>query len=159
MGYNTKILLAKNLDRKQITDIIPDVFEITDELINFENASSHNLAPNLAIGEIDDWIIIWDVYGKLVLDQSFVKEFALSEAMSFDLSSTIDQYQMLYARQKIIVRNVIYQSGKNILSEGRKLATEIGELNEDSIWQLIQQITGTTLSKLEETKYNLVVLD
>jgi hypothetical protein len=159
MGYNTKVLLAKNLDREQVADIIPDVFEITNESINFEAASSYNLAPNLAIGEINDWVIIWDVYGKLVLDQSVVKEFAVFEAVSFDLSSTSDRYQMLYARQKRVVREVVYQSGKNILSEGQKLESEIGELNEDSIWQLIEQITNITLSKLEEIKYNLVVLD
>jgi hypothetical protein len=33
MGYNTKILLAKKLDREQVADIIPDVFEIKYNLV------------------------------------------------------------------------------------------------------------------------------
>ncbi len=159
MGYNTRVLFAKNLDREQIADLIPDVFEITDESIGFDEASSYSLAPNLAIGESNNWTIIWDANGKLAGDRNFIEQFAICEAVSFELSSIVDGYVITYARQQKVMREIIYHSGKKIIDKGDRLTWEKDTLDEDNVWQSIAQITSITLSILVSLKYNLVVLD
>jgi hypothetical protein len=118
MGYNTNILFAKQLSQEQLIDIIPDVFGVTSEVVDFEAASSYNLAPNFALGTTSNWTIIWDAGGKLSLDQSFVKRFAMSEAISFGLNSTEDRYDLIFAQEEELIQAVTFIAGKKMVEKG-----------------------------------------
>jgi hypothetical protein len=159
MGYNTKILFAKHLSREQIEDIIPDVFWITDEIINFETACSYRLSPSFALGTIGDWIAIWDPRGKMIFDRATLAQFALHEAMSFSINNSEDRYRLLYACEQQIVRSVMYRQSALVGEDGEKLPGETALLDEDDVWQSIENITGITFAQLEALEYSLISLD
>ncbi len=160
MGYNTNFILAKNLTEEELSDIIPDVFEITNEVIDFESASSHNLSPSFAWNRIGDWSIIWDATGKLVLDRSFIQQFSQnSVALSLGFSSVDDKYSFIYVAHSKIIRQLTMQAGKVVLADGQKLDSEPEILDEDTLWQLMTAVSNVTFRQLQDARYALISID
>lgn len=77
MGWNIAFMCIR-ADQSQLDNIIPDVFGKTEEDLFFEDASSVMMDGALCVTTHKNWIIICDVSGRVIANESFPEE--VSEA-------------------------------------------------------------------------------
>ena len=72
MGWNTTVVFAEHATAETLSGVLPDVFTVTDELLGWEEASSARLAPNLAFGRYEGWLIVYDPNAKVAFNQDII---------------------------------------------------------------------------------------
>ena len=159
MGYNTHALLSHGLSTDDILEIIPDVFHLSDDALDFERASSYRLHPHFALAQLGDWHVIWDSRGKLVTDRRYLERFGQHRALSLRLRSSDDRYSFAYVEGGQVRREVQFRQFALHAQSGTPLGLEPQTLDEDALWQLMRDLTGITLEQLAAAHYRRVSLD
>jgi hypothetical protein len=68
MGWNTNLVVARHRTVDHVLGMLPGVYSVgaaRARELDFERAASPELAPNIAIGQVDECVAIWDPLGNL----------------------------------------------------------------------------------------------
>ncbi len=117
MSWNTSVLLANGKTLSDMEDIIPDVFEVTDRLLNWEDAISSSLGNDLALGQIKSWGVLWTPNFRVTMDSDILETSSRKgQALSIYFAGVSDYYGFC-----------LYVNGKEV----RYLIRERGEITEE----------------------------
>lgn len=126
MGWNVALMAVK-AGADAVDEIIPDVFDKTDEHLFFDDATSVMMGAALGVTTCNGWVIITDVQGRFIADDRF----PVQVAESFEVKMFWIAEDLVYRhyRDGACVREVegIAAAGDYLLQLGIKPADEWGE--------------------------------
>ena len=166
MSWNTTVLLAEKKSLADMKRVIPDVFRVTKQTIEWEDASSASLEQNIALGELAGWGVLWTPNVRVstfpeVLEAASRK----GRALSLILGGADDYYGFyLYANGKEL-RRLIRQYRKPLEQAGTPLPEEAKldwQDDEDALFTLARKLTGLDVANLDTwsaVRFTVAVLD
>lgn len=162
MGWNTSALFIE-AQRQVVLDAIASHCEPTERELDFTEASRQQLAPELAIAELDGWTELWNPSGELVVASAAE---ALRRSLSrkrrvlaVTWSSVTSQYGFRFYENGALVRAVHYDHGEPCEEEGERLPEEDGiELpswgpDEDWAFTIIERLTAIDNASRDGASY------
>jgi hypothetical protein len=165
MGWNSSVILVEGSRRDAVKRALPDVFDVTQQTIDWGEASSSSLFPNAALGEIPGWTVIWTPNDRLALFPEFLEPLSQTgRAMSFVLSSVSTIYGFALAEGGKLRRMLFRENFKEVSSEGEPILEEAGldwEDDEDTIFELARRLTGLEVNDWRvwvSVRFNLIRL-
>lgn len=153
MSWNTSVLLAEGKSLADMKRIIPDVFDVTNRTIGWEEASSASLGLNIAIGELSGWGVLWTPNVRVTtFDEVLQAASRGKRALSLVLSGVNDFYCIYVYQDGKEARKIIREYGKLVEQAGSPLPEET-ELDwrddEEALVNLAHRLTGLKVTMFD----------
>lgn len=164
MAWNIGLLCIK-VDKKQVDEIIPDVFYKSSDGLVFEEVASVSMGKSLGVGFYGNWILIVDSQGRFISDDRFPQELSKKyKVKSFWISESLiyRDYNFAFFKKGGIKSEYISKEGGITYLDSMRIKP-IDEWGETMIFQIIEKEIfevskgsyGTSLMDLKFDKYEL----
>ncbi len=167
MGFNTAFLMIEGATAADADQLLRTHFEAADlfaasrKEIEFEAASASSLPPNVALGMVGGWAVLWAdtalVWGEFPQAASSGRC-----VLACLLSSVGSCYGFSWFADGALRRAAIFQEGAHIENVGEPLAEEAGLSvpdwgpDEEYVFELTARLTGVSQSDLMAALYQTV---
>jgi hypothetical protein len=153
MSWNTSVLLAEGKTLADMRRVIPDVFLITKRTVVWEDASSAFLDPDVAVGEVPGWGVLWTPNTQVTMFPEVLEAASRGgRAVSVILGGGSDVYGFCLYRDGAAVRRILCRRGRPIEESGAPIPEE-SRVNwwnaEDSLFDLAKTLTGMDLFDID----------
>jgi hypothetical protein len=166
MGWNTTVLLAERKSLADMKRVIPDVFRVTGQTVGWEDASSASLEPNIALGELPGWGVLWTPNVRVTTFPEVLEAASRrGRALTLILSGVNDYYGFcLYSNGKEL-RRLMREDHKPVEQAGAPLPEEAKldwQDDEDALFSLARQLTGLEVANIDTwsaVRFTVAALD
>lgn len=158
-------MLCIKADRKQVDEIIPDVFFKSSSGLVFEEVASASMSKSLGVAFHGNWILIVDSLGRFVFDDRLpqewskkykVKSFWISESLIYrDYNFAFFKKGGLKSEYKGRQGGLTYLDSMGIKPVDQWGETMIFQIIEKEICEVSKESYGTSLMDLKFDKYDL----
>jgi hypothetical protein len=150
MSWNIELAFVRTADAALLEDIVPDVFEPTNNMIGWEDATSVMRDPDLSATWHDGWAIVIDVNARLSSLESFWSE-ASSHGELFIFR--VSEFPIALHSKHGRVLERLEGNEAFLIALGREQTPSAdGEL---LAWDLMQSRTGVRLDDLWGVKFRV----
>lgn len=151
MGWNASVVLVAGRTVAQVEEALPDVFTVTDRTLDWDEASSSQLYPNAALGEIPGWVALWTSNAQLVLEEDFLGSVSREGGRAV---------VCLQSRVSTIHGFAVYENGshrRTLIRENFAAAADVGDPlpteagldwddDEDTVFEFVRRATGVEVA-------------
>jgi hypothetical protein len=171
MGWNTNVVIARDRTIEQVLPLIPDVYTARSREIDFDEAASPRLSPNLAIGQCpretiwDQDVVIFDPLGKLADNyQDWLHQLSRVHPVIVLWLSAVESTYGIALFDFTKERRRVRWSGKELTeSIGSHPAIELDQIalpawgcDETVLFELTERASGPSRSAVEGARYAVV---
>lgn len=165
MGYNTAFLMIEGVTTAEAEDLFEaaDLFTPAGE-IDFEEAASQSLHPDLALGAVGGWAIFWNPNAQILEGDAPLDFSRGRRALGATLGSVGSLYGFSYYVDGALKRGIVYE-GNEVLEEVGATLPEEADLSapawgpdEDFVFEITARLTGVSLDDLLAARYQLLKL-
>lgn len=150
MGWNASVVLIAGQTVAQVERALPDLFTVTDRVIDWGEASSSQLYPNAALGEIPGWVTLWTSNDRLVLFEEFLEAVSHNGRVVVCLQSSVSTIHGFAVYENgAHLRTLIRENFEAAVDEGDPLPEEDGldwADDEDTVFEFVRRATGVAVA-------------
>jgi len=165
MGWNSSVILIEKASLDQVKNAIPDVFTVTNRLVGGEQATTSQLYPGGALGEIPKWIALWTSNTQLLMFDEFLESVSRTGRAVVCLQSSVSTIHglLVYERGQHR-RSLIRNNYETLVDVGEPIPEEAGVIwqdDESNVFEIVRHITGvdvTDSKTWENVKFAVFVL-
>jgi hypothetical protein len=153
MGWNSSVVLVEGRTLAQVKKAIPDVFAVTDRVIECRDAVFSLRHPHAAIGEIPGWVALWSQNDQLVMFDEFLEASSRGGRAVVCLQASVSTIHgfMVYEKGKHR-RTLVRENFKPVADAGDPLPEEAGltwKNDEDTAFEIVRRLTGVDVPNWE----------
>jgi len=164
MAYNTAFLLIAGVTAAEAMALFDaaDMFAPAEAKVGFEEASSLFLHPNLAVGDVKGWAVLWNANGQILRSDFPAAVSRGRRVLTCLLSSGDSRYGFSCFVDGAMRRSIVYKLNKVVDETGTKLSEEIGLTvprwgpDEDFIFGVMERLTGVSFGDLQAATYGVL---
>lgn len=146
MGWNTAVVLAEGTSSETVRSSLPEGFVLTTTVLDWWDASSGRLAPNLALANYQGWAVLFDPGAGVALDERVLAALSQSgRALACLMNSVATVYGFCYFAEGHLKRKVIRLDYAVIEEAGAPLHEEHDlrwDDEEETVMEIAARLTG-----------------